>query len=417
MDVKRKSKKGARRLRTIIYAGLALGAVLLTTYGATRIKPAAPGVDRATVWFDEVRRGPMLRQVRGTGSLVPEDIRVIAASTQGQVERVLVQPGTEVKAGTVLIDLSNPELEQAAADSEYQLRAAEADYANLEMRLESERMAQKAAAATVRADYQQANIQADTDEELAKEGLIPALNLKLSRVRTEELRQRYEIEQKRMEVSVLSVQAQLSAQRARLAQLGALVSLKQKQVQTMHVVAGTDGVLQQMLVEVGQQVTPGTNLARVVEPQRLKAQLKIPETQAQDVQLDQKAEVDTRNGVIAGRVVRIDPAAQQGTVTIDVALVGELPKGARPDLGVDGVVEIERLDDVVYMGRPALGQAQSTITLFRVDEGGKSAVRVPVKLGRSSVDTVEILEGLRPGDRVILSDTSAWDAFARILLN
>ncbi len=416
MDIPRHSKKGLRRFRTIIFLALGLSAVLLTTFGATRLKRAAPTVDRAAVWIDTVKRGPMLRQVRGAGTLVPQEIRIIAASMQGQVDRILVQAGTVVEAGTLLIELSNPELTQSAMDSEYQLRAAEADLTNIKVRLESERMAQQGVALAVRAEYQQARIQTETEEQLAREGLIPPLTIKLSRVKTEELAQRYEIEQKRADVSVQSAKAQLASQQARISQLQALLNLKQKQVKTMRVVAGTKGVLQDMLVNVGQQVAPGTNLARVVEPQHLKAQIKIPETQAKDVQLNQKAEVDTRNGVIHGHVMRIDPAAQQGTVTIDIALEGDLPPGARPDLTVDGVVEFERLENVIYMGRPALGQVQSTINIFKVEEGGKSAVRVSVKVGRSSVNSVEILEGLNPGDQVILSDASGWDAFDRILL-
>jgi HlyD family secretion protein len=278
-------------------------------------------------------------------------------------------------------------------------------------------MSQQAAAATVRADYEQAKIQYDTDEVLAKQGLIPALNLKLSKVRADELASRLKIEQQRYEATSRATKAQLAAQEARLSQMRALLQLKRSQVGTLRVLAGTAGVLQQMQVEVGQQVTPGTNLARVAEPQNLKAELKIAETQAKDIQMGQPASIDTRNGIIPGHVVRIDPAVLQGTVTVDVALDGALPQGARPDLSVDGTIELERLADVIYVGRPAFGQTQSTVGLFKLEEGGKSAVRVTVKLGRSSVNTVEILEGLQPGDQVILSDTSAWDAYNRILLN
>ena len=420
MDIPRKQSATLnRRRRKVIYAVAGIAALALATLGITRYKPAAaaPTVERTSVTIDAVKRGPMLRQVRGAGTLVPEDIRVIAASTQGQVERVFVQAGTEVSAGTVLIELSNRELQQSAVDAEYQLRAAEADYNNLKVRLESERMAQQASAATIRAEYQQARIQADTDEMLAKEGLIPALNLKLSKVKTEELANRYKIEEQRLEVNVKSTQAQLAAQQARMAQLQALLRLKQSQIASLRVVAGTAGVLQQMQVEVGQQVTPGTNLARVVEPQNLKAELKIPETQVKDIALGQKAEIDTRNGVIPGHVVRIDPAAQQGTVTVDVALDGALPQGARPDLTVDGTIELERLDDIVYVGRPSFGQPQSTISLFRLEPDGTSATRVQVRIGRSSVNTVEVIEGLQPGDRVILSESSAWDSFDRVVLN
>lgn len=418
MDIPRKkSGKVNRRVRTGLYAVVAVAAISLITFGLSRLKPAAPGVERSTIVIDTVKRGPMLRQVRGTGTLIPEDIRVVAASTQGLVERILVQPGTDVSAGTILIELSNPELQQSSVDAEYQLRAAEADYNNLKVKLESDRMSQQAAAATVRADYQQAKLQSDTDEALAKEGLIPALNLKLSRVRVEELGSRYSLEQKRLDVNVKSAQAQLASQQARISQLQALLKLKQGQVGTLRVLAGTNGVLQQMQVEVGQQVMPGTNLARVVEPQHLKAELKVAETQAKDISLGLRAEIDTRNGVIPGHVARIDPAAQQGTVTVDVALDGALPQGARPDLTVDGTVELERLNDVIFVQRPAFGQSQSTVGMFKLDEGGATATRINVRLGRSSVSTIEILEGLQPGDQVILSDTSAWDAFTHIRLN
>jgi HlyD family secretion protein len=418
MDIQRK-KTGARsrRFRTTIYAVIGLVTVALITFGVSRLKPAAPTVERGTLLIDTVKRGQMLRQVRGNGTLVPEDVRVIAASTQGRVERILVQPGTEVSAGTLLIELSNPELQQSSVDAEYQLRAAEADYNNLKVKLESDRMNQQVVAAGVHSEYEQAKLQLDTDETLAKDGLVAPLTLKLSRVRLAELANRYNLEQKRLDVSVKSAQAQLASQQARISQLQALLKLKQSQVGTLGVVAGTSGVLQQMQVEVGQQVAPGTNLARVVEPQHLKAELKIAETQAKDIHLGQQAEIDTRNGVIPGHVSRIDPAAQQGTVTVDVALDGQLPQGARPDLTVDGTVELERLDNVIYVGRPAFGQSQSAVTMFKLEADGKAAVRVPVKLGRSSVNTIEILEGLQPGDQVILSDTAAWDAFNRILLN
>jgi HlyD family secretion protein len=418
MDIQRK-KSGARnrRVRTAIYVVAGVGAIAAVTLVVARLKPAAPTVERGTLLIDTVKRGQMLRQVRGNGTLVPEDVRVIAASTQGRVERILVQPGTEVNAGTLLIELSNPELQQSSVDTEYQLRAAEADYNNLKVRLQSDRMNQQIVAAGVHSEYQQAKLQLDTDEQLAKDGLVAPLSLKLSRVRVEELANRYNLEQKRLEVSVKSAQAQLASQEARINQLKALLALNKSQVETLGVRAGTNGVLQQMQVEVGQQVTPGTNLARVVEPQHLKAELKVAETQAKDIKLGLQAGIDTRNGVIQGHVSRIDPAAEQGTVTVDVALDEQLPEGARPDLTVDGTIELERLSDVVYVGRPAFGQSQSTVSMFRLEPDGKAATRVNVKLGRSSVNTIEIVEGLQPGDQVILSDTSAWDAYNRILLN
>ena len=413
----KKSAWRNRRTHIVVYGLIALFAVSAITFGLSRLRPAPPGLERATALIETVKRGAMLRDVHGTGTLVAEDARVIAASTSGRVERVLVHPGTAVNPGSILVELSNPELQQSALDTEYQLRAAEADHKNLKVHLESERMTQQAATATVHAEYQQARLQTDADEALAKQGLIPELSLKISRVKTEDLANRYQIEQKRLEITSRSAEAQLSAQQARISQLQALLKLKREQVQNLRVVAGTSGVLQQMTAEEGQQVAPGTNLARVVEPQHLKAELKIAETQVKDVHIGQKAQVDTRNGIIPGHVVRMDPAAQQGTFTVDVALDGELPPGARPDLTVDGTIELERLDDVIYMSRPAFGQPQSTIKMFKVDEGGRSAVRVQVKLGRSSVTAVEILEGLQPGDQVILSDTSALDAFERIRLN
>ncbi|MEJ7576807.1 MAG: efflux RND transporter periplasmic adaptor subunit [Pyrinomonadaceae bacterium] len=417
MDVPRQKGKRNRRLRRIFLIVGGIVAVALVTFGVSRLKPAAPSLERSTVWTDTVKRGQMLRQVRGLGTLVPEDVRVIAASTQGRVERIFVQPGAEVTAGMLLIELSNPELAQGAMDAEYQLRAAEADTNNLRVRLESDRMTQQAGAASVQAEYQQAKLQLDADEELARQGLIASLSLKLSRVKTQDLANRYRIEQQRLATNSRAVQAQMAAQAARVAQLRALTDLRRSQVGTLGVRAGTNGVLQQMQVEVGQQVTPGTNLARVVEPQRLKAELKIAETQAKDIQIGQMAMIDTRtSGTVPGHVTRIDPAVQAGTVTVDVAFDGALPQGARPDLSVDGTIELERLSNVLYVGRPAFGGAQSTVGMFKLEPDGATAARVQVRLGRSSVNTVEILEGLREGDQVILSDTSQWDAYDRIQL-
>lgn len=418
MDIPRQpAKKRKRNFKRVALVLLVIVGVALVTFGVSRLKPAAPSVDRATVWVDTVKRGPMLRQVRGPGSLVPEDVRVIAAATEGRVERINVQAGTAVTAGTVLLELVNPTIAQEAIDAEYAQRAGEADYNQLKVKLESDRMTQQSTVASVRAEYQQAKLQYDTDAQLARDGLIPALNLKLSKVKAEDLENRLKIEQQRLDVMSRSAKAQLAAQEARIEQMRALAKLRRSQVETLKVLAGTTGVLQQMQVEVGQQVQPGAQLARVVEPQHLKAELKIAETQVKDIALGQKAEIDTRNGIIPGHVIRIDPAAQQGTFTVDVGLDGPLPESARPDLSVDGTIELERLADVVYMGRPAFGQAQSTIGIFKLDPSGKEAVRVQVKLGRSSVSTVEVLEGLQPGDQVILSDTSQWDAYNRIRLN
>jgi HlyD family secretion protein len=308
-------------------------------------------------------------------------------------------------------------LQQSAVDAEYQVKASEAEQKNLKVRLESERMTQQSVTATVKAEYQQAKLQLDADEALAKKGVLPELSLKLSQVRTQDLANRYDIEQKRLDVVNRSGDAQVTAQQARISQLRALLQLKNQQVQNLRVTAGTTGVLQQMTVEEGQQVSPGTNLARVVEPQHLKAELKIAETQFKDIQIGQTAQIDTRNGIIQGHVSRMDPAAQQGTFKVDVALDGDLPASARPDLTVEGTIELERLNDVVYMARPSFVQAFSTIKLFKLDADGNTATRVQVKIGRSSVNALEILEGLQPGDRVIISDTTALDNFDHIRLN
>jgi HlyD family secretion protein len=358
----------------------------------------------------------MLLEVRGLGTLVPDEVLWIPATSDGRVVTRLL-PGVHLKADTIIMELKNPELEQAALDAEWQLKAAEADYNSLKAQLDSKLLDEKAQAATVQADYTNAVLNAEKDSALAKAGLAAELNAKLSRAKAEELTTRNQIEQDRLAVSAASVKAQLEAQKAKVEQLRALYELKQTELDRLKVRAGTEGVLQEVPVEVGQQVTTGTILAKVAQPNKLKAELKIPETQAKDVQLGQLASIDTRNGIIPGRVERIDPAVINGTVTVDVKLEGPLPLGARPDLSVEGTIEIENLKDVVYVGRPAFGQPNSTVGIFKLDEEGNGATRVQVKLGRSSVNTVEIVEGLRPGDRVVLSDMSTWDAFNRIRLN
>jgi HlyD family secretion protein len=400
-----------------MYGVVGIILVPLITWGLSTLKPAAPTVEKATVWPDTVKRGPMLIQVRGLGTLVPEEILWIPATTDGRVVRRFVLPGSPVTADTVVLELTNPELEQLALDAEWQLRAAQAQLNSLKAQLESQLLDQKAAAATVQSEYQQAKLNAEKDEELAKLGLGASLNVKLSKAKAEALTTRNSIEQQRLQVSSDSVKAQLDAQKARVEQLRALYELKRTQLDSLRVRAGAEGVLQELPVEVGQRVTAGTILAKVAQPTRLKAQLKIPETQAKDVQIGQVASIDTRNGIIPGSVMRVDPAVQNGTVTVDVKLEGALPKGARPDLSVDGTIEIERLRDVLYVGRPAFGQPNSTVGIFKLEAGGKEATRVQVKLGRSSVNTIEILSGLQVGDQVILSDMSAWDAFNRIRLN
>lgn len=416
MDVARPSQARQKKIRQIAIAAGSLVGLLLITFGLSRLRPAAPSVDKATVWIDAVKRGEMLRQVHGIGTLVPEEIRWIPAATDGRVERIRIQPGTTVTAESVILDLSNPEVEQSTLQADAEMRAAEAQAIELKVRLESQRLDQQAAVARVESEYTQARMQAEVDEQLAERGLIAAITLKTSQTRAEEARKRLDIEQKRLEISGESVAAQVAVQQAVVEQRRAMARLRRGQLEGLRVRAGMDGVLQQVPVEVGQRVTPGTNLARVAQPGKLKAVVKIAETQARDLVPGQKAAIDTRNGVVPSHVSRVDPGAQNGTVTVDLALDGALPKGARPDLTVDGTIELERLENVLYLGRPAQGQAEGLLGLFVLEEGTNEALRRKVRLGRASVNTVEIVEGLKEGDRVVLSDTSAWDAFDRIHL-
>ena len=347
---------------------------------------------------------------------MPEEILFIAAQTDGRVDRIAVRPGAEVAPNTVLIELSNPELVLAANDAEWQVKSAEATYTDLRVRLESQKLEQQSVAARVHSDYVQAKLKADLEAKLGEQGLTSEINLKTTKAIADELANRSSIEKKKVDISGESIEAQLAAQRVQIEKLRAAWQLKKAQVDQLIVRAGASGVLQQLPVEVGQRLTPGTVLAKIAQPSKLKAELKVPETTAKDVLLRQKVEIDTRNGLIQGRVSRIDPAVVNGTVTVDVRLEGELPPGARPDLSVDGSIEIERLNDVVYVGRPVLGQPNSTISLFRLEPDGREAVRVPVKLGRTSVSTIEIIEGLKVGDQVLLSDMSAMDGHNRIRL-
>lgn len=417
MDIPRQSQAGKRRNRRILFAVAGIAAIILITVGLSRLEPAAPSVDRATVWVDTVKRGPMVRQVRGSGTLVPEEIRWIPALTDGRVERIRTLPGTVVEADTIILDLSNPELEVSAREAASELKAAEAELVNLRVQLQSQLLTQEAATASVESEYRQAKLQADADRELSAAGLIADITLKISDVRARELENRAGIERQRLDIRSQSAEAQLAVQQARVDRLRDTWQLRRGQVEDLKVRAGVAGMLQQVPVEVGEQVAPGTRLARVAEPGRLKAEVRIAETQARDIVIGQPASIDTRNGIISGKVSRIDPAVQNGTVTVDVALTGDLPKGARPDLSVDGTIELERLEKVLYVGRPAFGQEHSTVGLFRLDEDGDSAVRIQVKLGRSSVNTIEILDGLKESDQVVLSDMSSWDAFDRVRLN
>ena len=418
MDIARPEFRLQKRRRQLVLFGAGAVLVVAVSIGVMRLKPAAPSVERGTVWTDLVKRGSMLRQVRGPGSLMPvqEAVRQIPAETEATVVRIRVLPGTQVQADTVLLEMSNSQVEQAAIDAQLQLKAAEAEYQSLRVRLDSDLMTQKAGAATVNADYSQAQRQADTDKALYDLGVISGLAYKSSKGRADELTTRNDLEGQRLAINKKAIETQLAQQQAKVDQARTLAALKQKQLDALRVRAGISGVLVDLPMQVGQHVQPGTMLAKVVQPEHLMAALKIAETQARDVQFGEPASIDTHNGIISGTVMRVDPAVQNGTVTVDVKLTGELPRGARPDLSVDGTIDLERLDDVLYVGRPAFGQENSTISLFKLDTDGKEAVRVPVKVGRESVNSIQIFEGLHEGDTVILSDMSRWDKTDRIRL-
>jgi len=418
MDIARPEFKLQKRRRQIVLFGVGAVLVVAVSFGVMRLKPAAPSVERGTVCTDVVKRGSMLRQVRGPGSLMPvqEAVRQIPAETEATVVRIRVLPGTQVQADTVLLEMSNSQVEQAAIDAQLQLKAAEAEYQSLRVRLDSDLMTQKAGAATVNADYSQAQRQADTDKALYDLGVISGLAYKSSKGKADELTTRNDLEGQRLAINKKAIETQLAQEQAKVDQARTLAALKQKQLDALRVRAGISGVLVDLPMQVGQHVQPGAMLAKVVQPEHLMAALKIAETQARDVQFGEPASIDTHNGVISGTVMRVDPAVQNGTVTVDVKLTGELPRGARPDLSVDGTIDLERLDNVLYVGRPAFGQENSTISLFKLDTDGKEAVRVPVKVGRESVNSIQIFEGLHEGDTVILSDMSRWDKTDRIRL-
>jgi HlyD family secretion protein len=416
MDIQRPSNARAKKIRRIAYGTVAILLLGGVTYALSKLKPAAPLVDAGTIWSDTVKRGPMVREVRGLGTLVPEDIRWIAAQTDASVARWVLRPGAIIKPDSIIMELSDPTLQQTALDAELQLRGAEADLANLKVQVDSDLMNQKATEASVRSDYEQAKIQHDVDQKLVKEGLTSQLIENLSGVKEQQLAIRAKLEADKTRIATDSGNARIAAQQAKVDETKALYQLKKSQVDALHVRAGIDGVLQLVPVDVGQRVTPGTNLARVADPKKLKAEIKIAETQAKDVMIGQKASIDTRNGIVGGHVSRIDPSVVNGTVTVDVTIDEPLPNGARPDLSVDGTITLENLTDVLYVGRPVHGQSDSTIGLFKIIDDGSEAMRVNVKLGRSSVNTIEILDGLKVGDKVILSDMSAWDAFDRIRL-
>lgn len=416
MDIQRPSNARAKKIRRIVYATIAAVFLAGVTYGVSHLRPAAPTVDKATIWTDEVKRGDMVRDVRGIGTLVPVDIRWIPAQTDSRVDRIVLYPGATVKPDSVILELSNPELQREVLDAEYQLKGAEADLENLKVQINSDLMNQKSIAAQVRSDYEQAKIQHEVDQKLFAQGLGAEVNEQMSKVRMQQLAIRLQLEEDRTKNAEDSAGARLSAQQAHVDQQKALYDLKKSQLDSLHVRAGINGVLQLVPVEVGQHVTPGTNLARVADPSLLKAEIKIPETQAKDVIPGQPATVDTRNGIVNGLVSRVDPSVQNGTVTVDVRFTEALPLGSRPDLSVDGTIELENLKNVLYVGRPVHGQSDATIGLFKLVDDGSDAVRVNVKLGKASVNSVEILNGLNLGDKVILSDMSSMDGVDRIRL-
>lgn len=415
MDIVRPDLKRKRRQRTAALSILGAVVVAVAAFAVLRLKPALPTVD-GPLFTDTVRRGTLLRQVRGPGTLVPREdrIRLIPAQTEATVVRIRVLPGARVHPDTVIMDLVDPSTQQQLMDAQLQLQAAKADLQNTRARAESDLMTQRAAAATVSQDHKQAQLQARTDKSLLELGVISGLKYNESSGKADELGIRNDIEGKRLQLNQQTIRTQVAVQQAKVEQASALLALKQKQQDALSVRAGIDGVLVDLPHQVGEHVTVGTTLAKVVQPDQLKASLKIAETQARDIQLGQPASIDTHNGVIAGRVTRIDPAVQNGTVTVDVALDGALPQGARPDLSVDGTIDLDRLNDVLYVGRPAQGNENSTLSLFRLAPDGKSAQRVPVEVGRASVNSIQVLRGLQVGDTVILSDMSKWDSNDRV---
>lgn len=417
MDIARPDRSKEKRRRLILRASAGVAVLLGLTIWLARLKPAAPTVDRNLVMIDTVKRGPMVRQVHGIGTLVPEEIRWIAARTQGRVERIVLRPGAPVEPDSVILFLTNPDVEQAAANAESQLAAAEAELVSLKVQVQRDVLTAESAAAAAKADFEQARLRDEVNDRLFKQGLVTELDLKVGRITVEQAAARHAIEQKRLAFAREMVGPQVAVKEGEVGRLRAQAKLRHDDAIALVVRAGMTGVLQLLPVEIGAQVQPGANIARVANPTRLKAEVRVAETQARDVQVGQAAEVDTRNGVVAGKVARVDPSVQNGTVTVEIAVTGELPRGARPDLSVDGTIELERIDEVVFVGRPAFGQEKGAVGMFRLEADGPYAQRTRVQLGRSSVSTIEIVSGLAPGDRVILSDMSQWDANDRIKLN
>lgn len=416
MDVPRESAKKKRVIRRIIVVVFLAAIIWGVTVALSRLEPAAPTVDKATVWIDTVKRGDMNREVRGPGSLVPVDIRWIAPDTTGRVEKILVRPGTAVAKDTVIMELSNPELELGLEDAALQVKAAESQLASKKVELENQLLNLESAAAQVEANLAEARLRAKADAEMAKDGLISELQLQVSQVRADELAKLKTIEERRVSVQKNLSKTQLEVAQAQVEQAKAAYALKAKQVDWLKVKAGFDGVLEQLLVEEGHQVAPATNLAKVSDPTRLKAVLRVDQNQAREVRMNLTAKIDLRSAVLNGHVTRIDPVVQEGTVNVDVQLDDPLPDGARPDQTLDGNILIEKLENILYVGRPVFGQPNATVSLFKLKSDGLEAERVRVQMGRSSVNTIEILDGLKEGDRVVLTDMSDWDKFDKVRL-
>jgi RND family efflux transporter MFP subunit len=421
MDIARPDLKQKKMRQYALWAGVAVVLLTVAVVAVSRLKPAAPTVDRSTIWTDTVKRGPMVRQVRGsTGSLVPREdsIELIPAQTDATVVRIRVLPGTKVTPDTVLMDLDDPQLQQELLTAQLQLRGAQADYKSLQATLESTLMDKKTAAAQVNSDYTQDKLQAQTDKALFDLGVIAGIAYNKSKSTADQLTTQHQLSQQQLEVNQKAIAVQLASAQTKIDQAKALLDLYQKQSAALQVRAGISGVLAPLAtpVQVGQHVTAGTSVAEVIQQDKLKAALQIAETQARDIQIGQPASIDTHNGVIPGHVTRIDPSVVNGTRTVDVTLDGPLPPGAVPQLSVDGTIDLERMADVLYVGRPALGNENSTLSLFKADPDGKGATRVPVKVGRASVNSIQVLEGLKEGDTVILSDMSRWDNVDRIRL-
>jgi len=418
MDIQRKSNAKKKMIQRAVFVLVVLGVVVGITLGLRHLQPAAPTAENGTLWPGTVERGDMIRQVRGLGTLVPEDIRWIVSMTEARVEKLHLKAGAVVKPDTIIMELSDPQLQQNFLDAEAQFKAAESTLKDLKVTTQSNYLNQKAQAATIEAQMKNAILQASTDKQLNAQGLVPNLTAQKSDTDAKELQNRYKIELERLQIAEESIKSQLDVQQTRVDQARELYNLRKGQVEALNVKAGMNGKLTVVAVEVGQHVTPGFNLARVADPNKLKAELKIAETQTKDITIGQEASIDTRNGIITGKVIRIDAAAVNGTVTVDTSLEGELPKGARPDLNVEGTVTLERLNNIVFVGRPVHGQENSTVGLFKYSDDMKSATRVQVKLGRASVNTIEVLDGtLKPGDKVVLSDTSQYDNFDRIRIS